>query len=125
LLPPTGGESAPDVHPANAGGLICLLILVAVLFIGLLVVRQNAWWWPAFVGMATPLGVAVLLCGVYGICNGHIKHGVLLVACLSLITGMSYWALPRVAMQGAANAMSDAQRQSEEMLQQMQKQFQK
>jgi hypothetical protein len=79
----------------------------------------------ALIGMATPLGLAALLCGVYGICSGHIKHGVLIVCCLSLITGLAYLVLPSVALQGAINGTRDMQRQTEEMLRQMQKQFQR
>jgi predicted RNA-binding Zn-ribbon protein involved in translation (DUF1610 family) len=125
LLPPTGRQSATDIHPSIAGGVTCLLILVVVLFVGFLVVRENGTLMLAFVETATPVGFAALLCGVYGICTGHVKHGVLIVVGVSLISGLSNLALPWIAMQGAQNATRDIQRQTEEMLRQIQKQFQK
>ena len=40
-----------------------------------------------------PFVIASLLCAVYGMCIGHVKQGLLIVAGLAVITGFSYWAM--------------------------------
>ncbi len=88
--------------------------------VGFVVVRQNFLWSGVFMAADMPFVAAPLLCAVYGMCIGHVRHGLLLVAGLALILGLSYWLMfqPLVQPSGA-----DIQRQMENMQKQIQNMF--
>jgi len=109
------------VHPSIAAGVHCLVILVGIELVGLLALRQNPQLGVAFLYASAPFLIAPLLCAVYGMCAGHVRHGLLVLAGLSLIIGMSYWA--EISMMTLVGA--DAQRQMQQMLQQQMQNFQK
>ena len=109
---PTTPKSA--AHPSIAAGVHCLVILVVIDLVGLSVMRQNLQLGVAILYASTPFLIAPLLCAVYGMCLGHVRHGLLVLAALSLIIAMSYWAgISIVTLVGA-----DTQRQLQQMLQQ-------
>ncbi len=102
------------VHPSIAAGVHCLVILVGIELVGLCVLRQNLQLGVALLYASTPFLIAPLLCAVYAMCVGHVRHGLLVVAGLSLIIAMSYWAGISMVML----ELADAQRQMQQMLQQ-------
>jgi hypothetical protein len=102
------------VHPSIAAGVHCLIILVAIEFVGYFVIRQNIFLIECFLVPCGIFGGAAFLCAVYGMCIGHVRHGLLVLAGLALIFSLSYWAgISMVMLVGA-----DAQRQMQEMFQQ-------
>jgi hypothetical protein len=80
-----------DIHPSIQGGLTCLVIVVALALIGLVVMRENLFAAMAVVYVAAPFITAAPLCAIYGMCVGHVKHGLLLLAAMGLMMGLSYW----------------------------------
>ena len=58
---------------------------------GFVLIRQSLLWGGIFVAADMPFVIAPLLCAVYGMCLGHVRQGVLIVAALALILGGSYW----------------------------------
>jgi DNA-directed RNA polymerase subunit RPC12/RpoP len=118
LLPPSSTREKSTVHPSIEAGVHCLLILVGILFVGFMLIREDVFWAYPVMGVATVFGTAAFLCAVYGMCHGHVRHGLLVLAGLSLIVGVSSWVGPSIAMAAGMH-------QAEEMQQQMFKQFQK
>jgi hypothetical protein len=114
-LPPSSAREKSTIHPAIEAGVHCLLILIGILFVGFLAIREDIVLAYPVTGVATIFGTAAFLCGVYGMCIGHVRHGLLILTGLSLIVGLTCWVAyfvgPRVGM-----------RQAEEMMQQMFKQ---
>jgi predicted RNA-binding Zn-ribbon protein involved in translation (DUF1610 family) len=91
LLPSYSGQEKSTVHPSIEAGVHCLLILVAIEVVGFLVLRQNVLWASIFFYVSAPFLIAPLLCAVYGMCAGHVREGLLVLAGLSLIIGLSCW----------------------------------
>jgi hypothetical protein len=121
LVPSFSSQKKQDVHPSIVAGVHCLTILIAIQCVGFMLVRQNPLWAGLFMVANMPFVVAPLLCAVYGMCIGHVNQGLLIVAGLALILGLSYWLMfkPLVQPSGA-----DIQRQMEEAQKQMQRQMQ-
>lgn len=94
LVPTFSGQEQSTVHPSIAAGLHCLVILFGIQIVGFLLLRQGVFWAGiVFMFASTPFMIAPLLCGVYGMCVGNVKHGLLVVAGLALIIGLSYWVM--------------------------------
>lgn len=91
LVPSFSSQRKSDVHPSITGGINCLLILVAIQLVGLMLVRQNLLWSGVILVANLPFMIASLLCAVYGMCIGHVKQGILIVAGVALISVVSYW----------------------------------
>ncbi|HUJ08713.1 MAG TPA: hypothetical protein VL171_01685 [Verrucomicrobiae bacterium] len=110
-----------DVHPAIQASLICLVILAGFGLVGLIVLRENMLAVVTLFYMATPFITAAPLCAIYGMCVGHVRHGLLLLGAMSLMIGLSHWVFFResMAMLGAS------QQQIQQMMQQQMQQFQK
>ena len=98
------------------GSLHCLLILVILGLIGGIAFGQNMFVGMAFFWMGIPFFYAQSLCAIYGICKGHVVHGLLLLGALSLAIGLTCWFLPRAVE-------NDAQRQTQEMQKQIERQM--
>ena len=109
-----------SVHPSIESGVHCLLILVVIQFVGFGLIRQNLLWSGIFMAADMPFVAAPLLCAVYGMCIGHVRQGVLILAALAFILGGSYWLMFRPVVQPSS---ADIQRQMEEMQKQMQRMF--
>ena len=106
------------VHPSIVASLYCLGVLALLLGLQVFLIRQN----PAVavlpVFAALPFQVAALLCLIYGLCQGNIKSGLLLLGGLALMLALS------CGIQfGAILAASTAQSPQIEQLQQLQKQL--
>jgi hypothetical protein len=102
------------VHPSIAAGVHCLVILVAIEFVGFFVLRQNMLLAFSVLIPCEIFGAAAFLCAVYGMCAGHVRHGLLVLAGLALIASTSWW----IAVSTAMLVGADAQRQLQQMLQQ-------
>jgi len=102
LVPSYPGQQKSVVHPSIEAGVHCLLILIAIEIVGFLAARQNILWAGVFFYASTPFVLAPLLCAVYGMCVGHVRDGLLLLAGLALIIGLSCWFIfsPFVQMGG-------------------------
>jgi hypothetical protein len=91
LFPSSSLQQKSSIHPSIEAGVHCLLILVVIQFVGFVLIRQSLLWGGIFVAADMPFVIAPLLCAVYGMCLGHVRQGVLIVAALALILGGSYW----------------------------------
>jgi hypothetical protein len=85
-----------DIHPSIQASLACLLILAGFALIELIVLQQNMFAAAIPIYMATPFMTAAPLCAIYGMCVGHVKHGLLLLGAMSLMIGLSYWTFLRM-----------------------------
>jgi hypothetical protein len=110
-----------DVHPSIQASLTCLLILAGMALVGLIVVRENMFAAVTLFYMAAPFMTAAPLCAIYGMCVGHVKHGLMLLVAMSLMLGLSHWMVFRESMA----MIQGSQRQFEQMMQQQMQQFQK
>ena len=79
-------------HPAIDASLICLVIGVAFGFVWLITIHQSFTASQFVVLMAMPFLGAAPWCAIYGMCAGQVKHGLLLLAGMSLALGLFYWA---------------------------------
>jgi hypothetical protein len=118
-LPSFWGQERSTVHPSIAAGVHCLLILVAVQFVGFIAMRQSVLWMGIFLAADVPFMFAPLLCAVYAMCIGHVRSGFSILVGLALIIGISYWVIFSPIVQPSPDAL---RRQAEEMQQQF-KQF--
>ena len=84
--------------------------------LSLIVMRQNISVAITLSYMTTPFMMAAPLCAIYGMCVGHVKHGLLLLAAMSLMIGLFYW-----VTFGASQAA--AMRGLQQMLEQQRRQF--
>ncbi len=91
LVPSYSVQQKSGIHPSIEAGVHCLLIFVAIEIVGLLAARQNILWAEIFLYASTPFLIAPLLCAVYGMCVGHVRHGLLVLGGLTLIIGLSCW----------------------------------
>jgi hypothetical protein len=91
LVPSYSGPEKSAVHPSIQAGVHCLLILVAIETVGFLVLRRSMSWALIFFYASAPFFIAPLLCAAYGMCVGHVRHGLLVLGGLSLIIGLSCW----------------------------------
>lgn len=117
LFPPSSVREKSTIHPAIAAGVHCLLILIGIQFVGFVLMRENLLWSGIFMIASVPFMVAPLLCAVYGMCVGHVRHGLLVLAGLALIFGFSYWVMFSSVMPGSGA--------SQRRIEEMQRQFQK
>ncbi|MGA2604471.1 MAG: hypothetical protein ABSG14_09610 [Verrucomicrobiia bacterium] len=121
LVPSYSATPKSAVHPSIAAGVHCLGILVAIEFVGFFVIRQNFLLiWSVLVPCEI-FGLAAFLCAVYGMCIGHVRHGLLVLAGLALIVSMSCW----IAVSIAEGMTGASQRQMQEMMQRQLQDFQK
>jgi DNA-directed RNA polymerase subunit RPC12/RpoP len=121
-LPTFAPNQKSAEHPSIAAGVHCLVILVVLVFLGFLVLRQNILLAESVLIPCEIFGAAAFLCAVYGMCVGYVKHGLLILGCLALITGLSYWIMVSIMVGPIGTA---TQRQMQEMLQQQMQNFQK
>jgi DNA-directed RNA polymerase subunit RPC12/RpoP len=121
LLPPSTPNPRPAVHPSIAAGVHCLVILVAMGFLAFILTRQNILLIYSVLMPCIVFGSAAFWCAVYGMCIGHVRHGLLVLAGLALILSLSWW----VADSMATAMTVEAQRQGQKMFQQQMKDFQK
>ena len=90
-LDPT--KKREGIHPSIVASLQCLIIGTVLFLVFLLVLQKNLMVAPIALYMATPFLTAAPLCAIYGMCVGHVKQGLLLLAAMSLGIGISYWAV--------------------------------
>lgn len=112
-------ETTAEVHPAIMGSLHCLVILVGLGIIGFIVVHRNMFAALAFVYMAMPFITAQVLCATYGICQGHVKHGLLMLSGLAVVIGLAYWILMASMLNAVQDSNAALQRQMLELQKQM------
>lgn len=82
-----------EIHPSIQASLACLLILAGLLFVGKIVTQNDPLAVIAFPYVAAPLTAGVALCAIYAMCIGHVKHGLLLLAGLTLLIALYCWIL--------------------------------
>lgn len=82
-----------DIHPSIQASLACLLILAGLLFVGKIVTQNDPLAVIAFPYVTAPLTAGVALCAIYAMCIGHVKHGLLLLAGLTLLIALYCWIL--------------------------------
>jgi len=121
LVPSYAPNQKPALHPSIEAGVHCLVILAGIEFVGFFVIRQNFLLiWSVLVPCEI-FGLAAFLCAVYGMCIGHVRHGLLVLAGLALIVSMSCW----IAVSIAEGMTGASQRQMQEMMQRQLQDFQK
>jgi TM2 domain-containing membrane protein YozV/DNA-directed RNA polymerase subunit RPC12/RpoP len=123
LVPSYSPVPKSAVHPSIEAGVHCLVILAAIEFVGFLAMRQNLIAGIAFLYASVPFIAAPLLCAVYGMCNGHVRHGLLVLAGLSLIIGLTMWALPSTMLRSAFQNAQQEQEMFQQQMQNLQKTF--
>ncbi len=121
LVPSYTNIPKSTVHPSIAAGVHCLVILVAIEFVGFLVIRQNILLLWSVLIPCEIFAAAAFLCAVYGMCLGHVRHGLLVLAGLALIASLSSW----LAVSTAMAIGGDTQRQMQQMMQQQMQNLQK
>ena len=94
-----------DIHPSIQASLACLLILAGLFLVVLVVLQQNLFVALGFLYMAIPFMVAAPSCAIYGMCVGHVKYGLLLLAAMSLLIGLFCWMGERAAFRGVQEQM--------------------
>jgi phage FluMu protein Com len=110
-VPSYSSQQKSGIHPSIEASIHCLLILVAIETVGFLAVRQNILWSGIFLYASMPFVFAPLLCAVYGMCVGHIKHGLLLLGGLALILGISCWLMFSPLLLPSGGGMQQLMRQ--------------
>jgi len=87
-------------------------------FVAFLCLRQSLSLANAILLASMPFIVAPLLCAIYGMCVGHVRHGLLVLAGLSLIIALSCLVAPAVIV-------GPTQAQIQEIMQQQMQNLQK
>ena len=103
------------------GGLHCVVIALVLLFIGLSMFRSGLVASMILYTLAIPFEIGALLCGIYGICHGSVKHGIALLAAVGvlfvLIVIGPFWFQAR-AFTTLGPPMEDQMKQMEQMMKQ-------
>jgi DNA-directed RNA polymerase subunit RPC12/RpoP len=111
LVPSYTSNQKPAEHPSIAASVHCLVILVGIELVGFFVIRQNMFLvWSVLIPCEI-FAAAAFLCAVYGMCVGHVRHGLLVLAGLALIVSLSGWIEPSAIM-GSLDAGTQQQMQN-------------
>lgn len=111
---PAMEQKQAAIHPAIVASLACLLIGVAFGFVLLIVLHQSLMGVPIVLYMAAPFLGAAFWCATYGMCVGYVKHGLLLLAAMSLAIGIFYGAF----LNSMPSSVRDMQRQIDQQFRQ-------
>jgi hypothetical protein len=114
-----------DVHPSIQASLICLLVSFAIGFVAFIVSDQEPFVAVAVAVSGAPFEAATLVCAIYGLCIGQIKHGLMLLSVMAFILGLSYWVTLGRNQRAALQSLQQMQHQMEQRLQQFQNQLPK
>ena len=127
LVPPSSAREKSTIHPSIEAGVHCLLILIGIQFVAFLAMRESFVWAISLEAASLPFACAALLCPIYGMCISHVRQGLLILAGLGLFFGLSYWVMYSSVMPPSfgQRQVEEMQRQTQEQMQQMLKQFQK
>jgi DNA-directed RNA polymerase subunit RPC12/RpoP len=119
----TGASSAnrSSLPPSIEGGLHCVVVAAVLLIIGLFLFRSGLVVGMICFAVAIPFQIAALLCAVYAICNGSIKHGLALVVGVAVLCALimvgPLWLQARTVTD-MQKLMEEQQKQMEQMLKQ-------
>ncbi len=115
----TAGGNQDTMHPAVAASLTCLLVYAGCFLLCIIVVRQYPLLASICPFAAIPFAIGAVLCAIYAMCVGHVKHGVLLLAGVSLINVVGLFAYRRAMVTGLLGGMQDIQNQFEQQFKQL------
>jgi len=87
---PATAQKQGALHPAIEASLICLVVGVAFGLVCLITIHQNLMAFQIVLFMAMPFLGAAPWCAIYGMCVGHVRHGLLLLAAMCLAHGIFY-----------------------------------
>ena len=77
-----------SLPPAIEGGLHCVVIAVVLFVVGLMLFRMGHVANTICYALGIPFQIGALLCGVYGICKGSIKHSLALLAGVGVLSAL-------------------------------------
>jgi hypothetical protein len=121
VMQPRSGPERSSIHPAIAGGVHCLVIVTVMWLVAYVVASES---YTFAIGLAYAGSVfmtAAFLCAVYGICVGHVRYGLLVLACVSLQICLLFLLGSSFARRVGEAAQHDIQRQMEQMIPQLQR----
>jgi hypothetical protein len=107
------------IPPSVEGGLHCLVIATVLAVAGLVLFRMGSVAGMVCYAAGIPFQVGAMLCAIYGICHGPIKHGLALLAgvsalCVLVMVGPLWFQMRMITTMSPM--MEDAQKQMEQML---------
>jgi len=109
----------PFLPPSIEGGLHCLVIATVLMIVGLVLFRMGLVASMICYALAIPFQVGALLCSVYGICKGSVKHGLALLAGVAVLCALimlgPLWSLAKFHV-SASPLMEEQQKMMEQML---------
>jgi predicted RNA-binding Zn-ribbon protein involved in translation (DUF1610 family) len=117
-------EKLTSAPPYIEGGLHCVFIGAVLMVIGLFLFRMGLVAGMICYALAIPFQIGALLCGVHGICRGSIKHGLGLLAGVSVLCALIVFGpLWGIAKMSAITApmMEDWLQHMQEMMKQYQR----
>ena len=108
-----------SLPPSIEGGLHCVLIAAVLQIIGLVLFRMGYAAGVVFYFVATPFQIGALLCAIFGICHGSVKHGLALLGGVGVLCALiafgPLWGVAKIHTT-TAPMMEDAQKQMEQMM---------
>jgi hypothetical protein len=108
-----------SLPPSIEGGLHCVFIAVVLQIIGLVLFRMGYVAGVVFYFVATPFQIGALLCAIFGICHGSIKHGLALLAGVGVLCALvvfgPLWGIAKVRTT-TSPMMEDASKMWEQRL---------
>jgi DNA-directed RNA polymerase subunit RPC12/RpoP len=118
ILNPT--EKPGALPPFIEGSLHCIFIAAVLMILGLFFFRAGSIAGMVLYTLAIPFHISALLCAIYGICKGFIRHGLGLLAGVAvlyvLFLGGPLWGMAKLHTT-TSPMMEDMQKQMEEMQQ--------
>jgi DNA-directed RNA polymerase subunit RPC12/RpoP len=114
-------QPSSSLPPAIEGSLQCVVFAAILLIVAFTLYRSGLVVGMIFYAIAIPFQIGALLCAVFGICHGSIKHGLALLAAVGLlcalnIIGPLWFQAKAVTTMGPI--MEDQQKQMEQLLKQ-------
>lgn len=107
-------DSARGLPAAIEGGLHCLVIGCGLLILAMILFRMAIPLGMICFWSAVPFQIGALLCAIFGICHGSIKHGLLLLGGVSIMMLLMTFGL----VLGLLGSLGNSQKQIEQMMQQ-------
>ena len=116
-------QKSSFVPPSIEGGLHCLFIAAVLMVVGFVLFRMRMVASMICYAVASPFLVGALLCAIYGICKGSIKHGLALLAGVGVLCALimfgPLWAAAKIHTL-VSPLMEDSQKLMEQLLKQHQ-----
>ena len=117
-------QESSSLPPSIEGSLHCIFIATVLSVLGLVLFRYGSVAGMICYALAIPFQIGALLCAIYGICLGSIKHGLALLAGVAvlcvLVTVGPLWGIAKMHTV-TSPMLEDWQKQMEQMMKQYQR----